>query len=61
MRPIATTRPTTPIARLRQLLAAAPRDKGFGNARFIRNIFEAAVSNQATRLVSADEPSRRSS
>ena len=33
-----------------------PRDKGFGNARFIRNMFEAAVANQALRLVAADEP-----
>ena len=32
------------------------RDKGFGNARFIRNTFEAAVSNQASRLVASDEP-----
>jgi Cdc6-like AAA superfamily ATPase len=45
------------VARLRQILATAPRDKGFGNARFIRNLFEAAVSNQASRLVAADEPS----
>jgi SpoVK/Ycf46/Vps4 family AAA+-type ATPase len=45
------------VARLREILAAAPRDKGFGNARFIRNVFEAAVSNQASRLVAADEPS----
>ena len=44
------------IARLRTLLAATPRDKGFGNARFIRNIFEAAVSTQASRLVHVDEP-----
>jgi len=44
------------IARLRTILAATPRDKGFGNARFIRNLFEAAVSNQASRLVHVDEP-----
>jgi AAA lid domain/ATPase family associated with various cellular activities (AAA) len=44
------------IARLRSVLAATPRDKGFGNARFIRNIFEAAVSRQASRLVHVDEP-----
>ena len=29
---------------------------GFGNARFVRNLFEEAVSNQASRLVDADEP-----
>ena len=44
------------IARLREILAATPRDKGFGNARFIRNVFEAAVANQASRLVAVDEP-----
>ena len=44
------------LSRLREILAATPRDKGFGNARFIRNVFEAAVANQASRLVAADEP-----
>ncbi len=44
------------VARLRNVLAATPRDKGFGNARFIRNVFEAAVSRQASRLVHVDEP-----
>jgi Holliday junction resolvasome RuvABC ATP-dependent DNA helicase subunit len=44
------------VARLRTILAETPRDKGFGNARFIRNLFEAAVSNQASRLVHVDEP-----
>jgi Holliday junction resolvasome RuvABC ATP-dependent DNA helicase subunit len=44
------------IAQLRTILTATPRDKGFGNARFIRNLFEAAVSKQASRLVHVDEP-----
>jgi Cdc6-like AAA superfamily ATPase len=44
------------VARLRAILAATPRDRGFGNARFVRNLFEEAVSNQASRLVVADEP-----
>jgi Holliday junction resolvasome RuvABC ATP-dependent DNA helicase subunit len=44
------------LARLRSILGETTRDKGFGNARFIRNIFEAAVSNQASRLVHLDEP-----
>jgi Cdc6-like AAA superfamily ATPase len=44
------------VARLRAILAATPRDRGFGNARFVRNLFEEAVSNQASRLVDADEP-----
>jgi hypothetical protein len=31
--------------------AAAPRTKGFGNARLCRNLFEATIANQATRLM----------
>jgi hypothetical protein len=38
-------------------LAAQPRDKGFGNARLVRNLFEAAVANHATRVVTIAEPS----
>ena len=45
------------LDRLRAILAATPRDKGFGNARLVRNLFEAAVANQASRLVGVDEPS----
>ncbi len=37
--------------------AAQPRDAGFGNGRLARNLFEAAVANQATRLVTGDQPS----
>jgi Cdc6-like AAA superfamily ATPase len=37
--------------------AAQPRDAGFGNGRLARNLFEAAVANQATRLVARDRPS----
>ena len=37
------------LAALRTLLAAQPRDKGFGNARYVRNVFERAVANQAAR------------
>jgi Cdc6-like AAA superfamily ATPase len=44
------------VERLRAILAATPRDRGFGNARFVRNVFEEAVSNQASRLVDSDEP-----
>lgn len=36
--------------------AAQPRDQGFGNGRLARNLFEAAVARQATRLVELDEP-----
>src|SRR3546814_3290808 len=42
-------------ARARIWLDAVPRDKGFGNARTARNLFEHAVSAQATRLVVLDE------
>jgi Cdc6-like AAA superfamily ATPase len=38
------------------ILAAQTRDKGFGNARFVRNLFERAVSNQAGRIVTIDKP-----
>ena len=35
------------------MLAAHDRGEGFGNARFVRNLFERAVANQALRLDSA--------
>jgi SpoVK/Ycf46/Vps4 family AAA+-type ATPase len=44
-------------AKLRSLLDAAPREKGFGNARLARNIYEAAVNRQATRVVTLEQPS----
>ncbi|MFN2503344.1 MAG: AAA family ATPase [Acidimicrobiales bacterium] len=37
--------------------AAQPRDRGFGNARLVRNLFEAAVANQASRVVDIPEVS----
>jgi hypothetical protein len=43
-------------AAARAWLAAQPRDHGFGNGRVARNLFEAAVANQATRLVALDDP-----
>src|SRR5882757_4241746 len=42
--------------RLRQILTLTPRDTGFGNARFVRNLFEAAVVRQAWRLRDVPEP-----
>jgi SpoVK/Ycf46/Vps4 family AAA+-type ATPase len=33
-----------------------PRDKGFGNARLARNLFESAMAHQATRVVALDRP-----
>ena len=38
---------------------AEPRDKGFGNGRLARNLFEAAVARQASRVVTIDRPHRR--
>ncbi len=37
-------------ARLRQLLDACERHRGFGNARHARNLFEAAVARHASRV-----------
>ncbi|MCU1364644.1 MAG: hypothetical protein JWN39_283, partial [Ilumatobacteraceae bacterium] len=44
------------VTKLHALLAAQPRDRGFGNARFIRNVFEDAVGRQAQRLTALEEP-----
>ncbi len=38
------------IERLRAIMRAEPRDQGFGNGRFARNLFETAVSHHAWRL-----------
>ncbi|MCU1399869.1 MAG: hypothetical protein JWN62_2978, partial [Acidimicrobiales bacterium] len=35
---------------------AQARDRGFGNARFIRNVFEDAVGRQAQRLTALEDP-----
>ena len=43
-------------ARARIWLDGVPRDKGFGNGRTARNLFEHAVATQATRLVDVDQP-----
>ncbi len=44
-------------ARLTALIDAEPRSRGFGNARFVRNVFEAAVGHQAERLSTISAPS----
>ena len=36
--------------------AAQRRDKGFGNARLARNLFEAVVARQASRVVDIEDP-----
>ena len=41
---------------LTELVAAEPRTRGFGNARFVRNVFEQAVSLQAMRLAAVEQP-----
>ncbi len=45
------------ISKLRGLIRSEPRDKGFGNGRLVRNLFEAAMARQAWRLRDAKEPS----
>lgn len=39
------------LAAVRERVDAEPRDAGFGNGRFVRNLFEAAVAAQASRVV----------
>ncbi|MFN0092610.1 MAG: AAA family ATPase [Acidimicrobiales bacterium] len=45
------------LAAVRAVFDAQPRDKGFGNARLARNLFEAAVARQASRVVQLSAPS----
>ena len=45
------------ITTLRTRLKSEPRDEGFGNGRFVRNLFEHAVERQAWRLRSETSPS----
>ena len=42
--------------RLREILADAPRGSSFGNARFVRNLMEAAIGHHAWRLRDVEEP-----
>ena len=42
--------------KVRAWFASVPRDKGFGNGRLARNLFEDAVARQAGRVVAIDEP-----
>ncbi len=44
------------IDAVRAHLDQVTRDKGFGNGRVARNIFEAAVARQASRVVAIDSP-----
>ena len=39
-----------------KVIEAEPRTRGFGNARFVRNVFEEAVGRQAERLGAVEQP-----
>ncbi len=41
---------------LREMLRVEPRTEGFGNGRFVRNVFESAIVRQAWRLRDLTEP-----
>jgi hypothetical protein len=43
-------------AAVRAWFASVPRDKGFGNGRLARNLFEDAVARQASRVVAIEDP-----
>ena len=41
--------------RLAEIIDDEPRGRGFGNGRFVRNVFESAVGHQALRLAEVDD------
>jgi len=43
-------------AKVRAWFASVPRDKGFGNGRLARNLFEDSVARQASRVVDLTDP-----
>jgi SpoVK/Ycf46/Vps4 family AAA+-type ATPase len=45
------------LDKLKALLDAQPRDESFGNARLVRNVFESAITRQASRVVEIERPS----
>ena len=45
------------LARVRHFVSAEPRTRGFGNARFVRNLFETAVAHHAHRVAPLGDPS----
>ena len=47
---------TDALERVRYLIEIEPRTRGFGNARFVRNLFETAVAHQAMRLAPLEDP-----
>ena len=44
------------VTRLKEILAETPRGPSFGNARFVRNLMEAAIGHHAWRLRDIAEP-----
>jgi hypothetical protein len=46
------------LDRVRRFFDAQTRDASFGNARVARNLFEAAVARQASRIVAMDAPTK---
>ena len=48
----------TAAGRLREVIETEPRGRGFGNARFTRNVFEQAISIHAVRLTDVAAPTR---
>jgi Holliday junction resolvasome RuvABC ATP-dependent DNA helicase subunit len=45
------------VQRFRDRLAAEPRGRGFGNGRFVRNVFEAAAVSLSCRIADTADPS----
>ena len=45
------------LSQVRHFIAVEPRGQGFGNARFVRNLFETAVAHQAQRIAPLTDPS----
>jgi hypothetical protein len=45
------------LLRVRHYIAAEPRTRGFGNARYVRNLFETAIAHQAVRVAPLSDPS----
>ncbi len=43
-------------AALTRVVEAEPRGRGFGNARFVRNVFEAGIGHHALRLADIEAP-----
>ena len=44
------------LAAVRRWVVAQPREKGFGNGRLVRNLFEHVVARQASRIVEIEGP-----